>query len=1013
MNQPGSLCRALAFALGLLFVSSPGNGARQAPAEAPPGLDPDLLKGLRLRNIGPANMSGRIVDIAVVESDPYVFYVASATGGLWKTTDNGVTFKPVWEKESVHSIGCLAIFQPNPEILWLGSGERANRQSSSWGDGVYKSSDGGESWTNLGLGDSHHIGRIATHPTDPEVVYVAAMGRLWGPNRERGLYKTDDGGKTWKQILFLDEDTGVVDVAVDPREPQIVYAAAYQRRRQAFGFHGSGPGSALYKSTDGGASWRKLSRDLPEGDKGRMGISIYRRDPRIVYVCIEQGLRYNASTEYGEYRAGVYRSEDRGESWKQMSTWNPRPMYASQILVDPNDDQRVYMMNNYSYSEDGGKTFKDVEQSLHGDDRILWVNPRDSRHLIKGDDGGVGISYDRGLKWLYLTALPVSQFYRVAVDMRRPFWVYGGLQDNGSWAGPSATYHSWGILNEDWVRTGGGDGFFSVPDPSDDRTVYVNSQYLGLTRFDLVSREARSIRPVGKEGEAPKLGNWGPPPPRVGKYTAPANWDAPFIVSPHDPKTVYAGMRVLWKSSDRGDSWTSLGDLTNRIDRSELTIMGQRPTASVGSLDDGVPYFSTITALAESPLSPGLVYVGTDDGNLQVSRDGGASWSNLASRIPGLPRMSWVADVVPSRFRAGRVYLAFDNHRHNDFNNYLYLSDDYGQSWTSIAEGLPPRRVIRSVGEDTRNENLLFVGTEFGLFLSIDAGRHWTELRNNLPTMAFNDFVIHPRDNDLVLATHNRGIWILDNLASLQELTPQVLGAEAHLFPVEPAEMIRYSNPKAHAGDMIFKGENPPAGAIIDYYLREKTESDLVLSIHDAQGAEILQLEPSKERGINRVVWNLRYPALAPPAFRYMGSERTPAAPPGPFVIPGRYTARLKVRGKTYEQSFEVREDPRIEVSAEERREWTESLLLVYEMYKKVTGLMEKAKEAAEAPRAPAEAKELHQTFVELQHRLGTLYGALNGYTGRPTADQRAQQDYFSALVKELESRASAAPVIR
>jgi len=976
----------------------------------PPALDAEVLRGLTLRNIGPANMSGRIVDIAVVEKDPYVFYAASATGGLWQTSDNGVTWKPVWENESVHSIGCIAIFQANPEVLWLGSGERANRQSSSWGDGVYKSTDAGKTWTNVGLRDSHHIGRIATHPTNPDVVYVAAMGRLWGPNPERGLYKTEDGGKSWRQLLFVDQDTGVVDVAVDPSEPSVVYAAAYQRRRQAFGFHGSGPGSALYKSTDGGASWRKLTRDLPEGDKGRIGISIFRKDPRIVYVCIEQGMRYNASTEYGEYQAGVYRSEDRGESWTHMSTWNPRPMYASQILVDPGDDQRVYMMNNYSYSDDGGKTFKDPEQSLHGDDRILWVNPRDSRHVIKGDDGGLGISYDRGLKWLYVASLPLSQFYRVAVDMRKPFWVYGGLQDNGSWAGPSATNHSWGILNEDWVRTGGGDGFFSAPDPTEEDTVYVNSQYLGLSRFDLTTQESRSIRPVAREGEAPKLGNWGPPQPRVGKYTAPANWDAPFIISPHDHRTVYAGMRTLWKSSDRGDSWIPLGDLTNRMDRSELTIMGQRPTQATGSLDDGVPYFSTLTSIAESPLKQGLLYAGSDDGNLQVSRDGGKTWTNVAARVPGLPPMSWVSDVVPSRFHDGTVYAAFDNHRSNDFRNYFYRSTDYGQTWISLVGDLPPDRVIRAVGEDTKNPNLLYLGTELGFFVSIDSGRHWVQLKNNMPTMAFNDFVIHSRDNDLVIGTHNRGIWILDNLNALQELTPDVLSSGAHLFSVQPAEMIRYSNPKAHAGDMIFKGQNPPAGAIIDYYLREKEEADLSLAILDARGSEIIQLEPGKERGINRVVWNLRYPPLSPPAFRYMGSRKTPPAPPGPFVLPGRYTARLSAGRKTYEKSFEVTEDPRIELSAGERKAWTESLLLIYDMYKTATGLIERAKKAAELSAAAAETKELHETLVELQHRIGTLYGAVNASTQRPTADQRAQMAYFPTLIKELEPRVEALP---
>ncbi len=421
-----------AVALATAFAAS----AVRVDADQTGGLDPSLLAGLRLRSIGPANMSGRIVDLAVVESTPTTFYIATATGGLWKTTDNAVTIEPVFFKEAVHSIGAVAVSPSKPDHVWVGTGERANRQSSSWGNGVYKSADAGKTWVHLGLDDTHHIGRIVIHPTNPDVVYVAAMGKLWGANPDRGLYKTADGGKTWTKILYVDEDTGVADVAMDPSRPDTLYAASYQRRRQAFGFHGGGPGSGLHKSTDGGRTWTRLRSGLPEGDWGRVGISIYRKDPRIVYVCVEQGLRYTASTSYEQRLAGIYRSEDRGATWTFMSDWNPRPMYASQILVDPNDDRRVYMVNSYSFSDDGGKTFTTPRQSLHGDDRLVWVNPRDSRHVMKADDGGLGISYDRGLRWLYIAHLPVSQFYRIDADMREPYWLCGGLQDNGSWCGP-------------------------------------------------------------------------------------------------------------------------------------------------------------------------------------------------------------------------------------------------------------------------------------------------------------------------------------------------------------------------------------------------------------------------------------------------------------------------------------------------------------------------------------------------------------------------------------------------
>jgi photosystem II stability/assembly factor-like uncharacterized protein len=654
-------------------------GAAVWSAPAPQTARPDLadLAALTLRTIGPANMSGRFVDLAVVDADPYTFYAASSTGGMYKTTDNGVTFTPVFEREGTHSLGDVEIFQPNPSIVWVGTGERANRQSSSWGDGVYKSTDAGRTWTNMGLRDSHHIGRIVTHPTNPDVVYVAAMGHLWGPNAERGLYKTIDGGRTWQAILQVNEDTGVVDVAMDPTDPQTLYAAAYQRRRTSYGFHGGGPGSALYKSTDGGTTWRKLTGNgLPSGEYGRIGIAIYRKDPRIVYVSIEQGNKYNASTAYIERRAGLFRSEDKGERWTFMSDWNPRPMYASQITIDPNDDKRIYMVNSYSYSDDGGRTFTVPNQSLHGDDRLVWVNPNNSRHVIKLDDGGIGISYDRSLKWLYVASLPVSQYYRVAVDNAVPFNVYGGLQDNGCWVGPSATYFSSGILNEEWKRLCGGDGFFTVPDPSDPKAVYAASQYLGLARVNMETWQSQDIRPGdprGAIGDRRNFDVWsdGLPEPEMGNAMHPANWDAPIIVSPHNPRTIYAGMKHLFRSRDRGVTWEDLGRLTTDIDRRALPIMGFEIADHIASLDDGVPYWPTISALAESPRVEGLLYVGTDDGQISVSRNGGRTWTEVSTRLPRLPQRSWIAGIEPSHHADGTVYVTVDNHRSDDFRNYV------------------------------------------------------------------------------------------------------------------------------------------------------------------------------------------------------------------------------------------------------------------------------------------------------------------------------------------------------
>lgn len=999
------------------------------PAAAAQQLTSETLAGLRLRNIGPATMSGRIVDLAVVEANPSTFYIASATGGVWKTTNNGVTVTPVFEREGTHSVGAIAVHQVDTNIVWVGTGERANRQSNSWGDGVYKSTDGGRTWRNLGLEDTHHIGRIALHPTNPNIVYVAAMGHLWGPNEERGLYLSTDGGLTWTRTLYIDSVTGVVDVAVDPVDPQIVYAASYQRMRKPFGFHGGGPGSALWKSTDGGRTWRKLTKGLPEGDKGRIGISIYRKDPRIVYVCIEQGYRYNASTAYTARAAGIYRSEDRGETWQHMSDWNPRPMYASQILVDPNDDRRIYMQNSFSYSDDGGRTFTVPRQSLHGDDRILWVNPRDSRHLIKGDDGGVGISYDRGRTWLYLTHLPVSQFYRVAVDHRKPYWVYGGLQDNGSWMGPSATYLSAGIRFDDWLQVNGGDGFKNLVDTVDNRTLYTESQYLGLSRFDLITRQRKWIRPGDPRGHISERRNWdawgpGLPEPEFLNAMAPANWDGPFIISPFDNRTLYAGTNRLWKSTDQGDSWIDLGDLTTGVNRRGLTIMGQRAHDSTPSLDDGIPYYPTITQIAESPRRRGVLYVGTDDGNFQVSLDGGKTWTNVSSRMPGLPPMAWISGIEASRHADGTVYAAVNNYRNNDFQNYLYKSTDFGQSWVSIVGDLPPRRVARTIKEDLRNPNVLYLGTELGFFYSNDGGQHWVELRANLPTVAVNDFVIHPRDNDLVLGTHGRGIWILDNINALQELTPEVMNSEAHLFTLEPAEQIRYTDETAHTGDMIFRGENPPAGAIIDYYLRFRADTTgpgaIQLAVFDLSGAEVRHLEPKPDAGINRVIWDLRYPDVVTPSRRQQAGQpggRAGERVRGPWVMPGEYVVRLTVNGRSHERRLTVRNDPRITVDRSVLQGWHDTLQLLASTIREFAPVADSvgrvrarldsltAEEQRRNRNLAREIREVDRLARELRERLIRLYNQIGEWPGNLTADQRTQLGYYRDFMARLQPR--------
>src|SRR5262245_48357145 len=599
-----------------------GSAAQNAPS-----LTSADLQGLRLRNIGPAAMSGRIVDLVVVQPSPHTLYAASATGGVFRTTDNGITWAPVFEREAVHSVGDIAIFQPDPNLIWVGTGERANRQSVGWGDGVYKTIDAGKTWTNVGLRTSMHIGRVVTHPSNPDIVYVAAQGSVWGPGGERGLYRTMDGGRTWTRTLTVDDDTGVTDVAMDWRDPNVLYAASYQRRRSAFGFNGGGPGSALWKSTDAGATWKKITGNgLPSGEYGRIGIAVYRKDPRVLYVSIEQGNRYNASTAYINRKAGLYRSDDAGASWHLMSDWNPRPMYASQPTIDPNDDHRIYMLNSYSYSDNGGETFTSPRTATHGDDRFVWVDPKDSRHVIKLDDGGIGISYDRGVKFLYVQSLAVSQYYRVAVDNDVPYSIYGGLQDNGCWRGPSASWTTSGILNDAWERLCGGDGFFAVPDAANPRIVFSSGQFLTMGRNDTRTWENQDIRPGDPTGHISDRRNWNTwgrnvPEQVLGNAMHPANWDAPIVISPFDPATIYVGAKHLFRSSDRGTTWTDLGDMTTGVDRATLPLMGRMPNENTLSIDDGVPYDPGTVSIALSPLARGLVYVGTDDGRLRMSLD--------------------------------------------------------------------------------------------------------------------------------------------------------------------------------------------------------------------------------------------------------------------------------------------------------------------------------------------------------------------------------------------------------
>ncbi|MEQ1692422.1 MAG: sialidase family protein [Gemmatimonas sp.] len=1005
-----SVARCVARQVGTvlcLAVGSPSLCLAQVAASPPNGLVAADLAGLRLRSIGPASMSGRVIDMDVVESNPYVWYVGSATGGVWRTRDNGVTWESLFDAMPVHSVGDVAVFQPNPDIVWVGTGDRANRQSVSWGDGVYKSTDAGKTWTNVGLRASKHIGRIVLHPTNPDLAYVAAQGSVWGPGGDRGVYRTVDGGRTWSRTLVVDDETGATDVAIDGADPRILYAATYQRRRSPFGFDGGGPGSALWKSTDAGSTWTKLSGNgLPSGEYGRIGIAIYRKNTSTVVVSIEQGARYNASTAYIQRKAGLYRSDDKGATWTFLSDWNPRPMYASQPLIDPNDDKRIYMLNAYSFSDDGGKTFTAPRTTTHGDDRFVWVDPKDSRHVVKLDDGGIGISYDRGNKFLYVSSLPLSQFYRVALDNAVPFNVYGGLQDNGCWMGPSASWNTTGILNDHWSRLCGGDGFWAVPDLKRPGVVYSGSQFLGLQRNSTTTWEVQDIRPGDPQGHISGRRNWdtwGKPGATqvLGNAMHPANWDSPIVVSAHDTGTIYVGMQHLFRSRDRGITWTDLGDMTTGVDRSTLPLMGRTPSENTLSIDDGVPYFPGITSLAESPRRKGVLYVGSDDGRFSGSRDGGATWQRQEARFPGLPASSWFAGVEPSRHADGTVYVTVDNHRANDFRNYVFMSKDFGQTWTSIVGDLPSERVARTIREDPRNANLLYLATEFGVFWSPDRGAHWIALRHNMPTMPFNDLAIHPRDNALVLASHARGIWILDQVNAFQELTAAVMAKASHLFTMQPAYQMRSTNLRPHTGDMIFRGENPANGAYVDYWLSQ-SGANAVLTVQDSTGEVVQELKPVMARGVNRVVWNLRYADLP---LRGGGGDDDDAGPrattPGPLVMPGTYTVRLVAGGETSTRRVVVREDPRITISRDDRRAWTSFQRNVASLAVSFAPVADRARRATGRD---AQTVDLKRQAAELLSRISTLYGASARWTGRPTADQRTQLVYYQQMAKTLSA---------
>lgn len=906
--------------LGALLLLPAASAGAQTPEQVE-----SVLNRIEWRNIGPAIMGGRIDDIAVVESDPKVFWVGTASAGVWKTTNHGVTWIPQFQNEEVSSIGSIAVAPSDPSVVWVGTGEPANRQSSSWGNGVYVSTDGGTTWTHKGLEDTHHIGRVLVHPTDPGTVYVAALGHLWGPNEERGVYRTRDGGETWDRVLSGDQNTGAVELAMDPESPDTLYAALYQRRRRAYGFAGGGPGSGIHRTTDGGDTWTKLGGGLPEGDTGRIGLNVYRRDPRVVYAIVENR------------EGGVFRSEDKGLTWERMSDTNPRPMYYSQIRIDPNNDQRIWVLGTQMYySQDGGRTFAtDWVQRIHVDHHALWIDPADSNHMVLGNDGGIHISWDRGRSWDFVNTIALGQFYEIGHDMSTPYMVYGGLQDNGSWGAPSRTFFRQGISNEDWFRIGGGDGFYTEAIPGDPDTVYVESQNGNLRRLNRRTSETKLIRPQPENGGE--------------RYRF--DWNSPIVISPHDPDTVYYGGNRLFISSNRGDAWTRTDDLTKRLDRDELPIMDVPVTEDTLSRHDGISSFGQIVTIAVSSLEEGVIYVGADDGNLQRSRDGGQTWDNLTGNLPGVPDQTYVTRLIASTHSASRVYVTLDGHRNDDYSTYAFVSDDYGDSFQSLAGTLPPEAALNVIREHHQNENFLVTGGEFGVYVTLDRGANWHRIGGQIPTVPVDDLAIHPRENDLILGTHGRSIWIADDIAPLTTLDAAVFEKDLHLFPVRDAVAWRIYTHKGNTGHKFFIAENPPEGALLHIYA--KAAGDAEITVSAAGGDAVRTLEAELEPGLNRVNWDLRYDSPVPDGGQGFGGP-----PRGPRVLPGAYTVRVASGDASAEGSVEVSEDPRIQIPEADRRANHDALV-------RLTGMiagMTKAHEAADA--TAKEAAELVQAFA-------------------------------------------------
>jgi len=1016
------LARA-ALSVALLCALAPRAAAQQQePAAAPdPASDPSAeiksYERLEWRQIGPANMGGRTADVEGVPGDPSIVYVATASGGLWKTTNGGVRWTPVFERQGTISIGDIALEPGNPDVVWVGTGESNVRNSVSFGDGVYKSTDGGKTWQHVGLRDSERISRVLVSPRDPDTVYVGALGHAFGPNEERGVYVTNDGGRTWQRTLFVDNEHGVADMDIDPSNPNVVYAAMWKFRRTPWTHTSGSEKGGVFRSLDGGRTWKRLEGGLPKL-VGRIGVKVAPSNPSTVYAITESK------------DGTLWRSDDRGETWRNVSKETrivSRGFYYTDLRVDPRNENRVYAVASTLFvSIDGGGTFRSITGRTHIDYHALWIDPQNPKRMWQGQDGGVAVSYDAGETWEYVNNMPLGQFYQLSADNREPFYnVMGGLQDNGTWVGPSRTREPAGILNDDWRMISFGDGFFAINHADNPDLYLTESQGGNIVRTDMRTREQQLVVPyMGDDG-----------PAETARYRF--NWNSPIVQSPHDKDTVYLAGNVVFRSEDFGRTWATISpDLTTN-DRSKQKDAG----GPVAFENTGAEFHTTVISLAESPLREGHIWAGTDDGNLQLTTDGGKSWTNLTKNVPGLAANSPVSHVEPSRADAATAYVSFDRHMLDDFRPYVFKTTDGGRTFRDITGNLPAKAHVWVVREDPKNPRLLYAGTELGLYVSYTGGGTWTSLGlKNLPHVAVHDILVHPRDNDLILATHGRSVWILDDATPVQQLTPEVARRDAHLFDLRPALRFTTRFTRYGIGDKVFTGPNPPYGALVSYHLREKPDdkTKVRIQILDADGKLVSEMENvPKEKGLNRVSWNLRYGG--PQVRRPPTDEETQftGPPRGPQVLPGTYTVKLFVGDKTFERPVVVRLDPTVSASPSDLRAQLDMTLALRDMQSatnRALRALDSLKSQLEFVERTAKdrlgeaPKELTDRLAEQKKRVGELQNRLAqpegglGFEGRAqlvdkigylfftvdnghVAPTPAQRELYAELQKEFDAK--------